>query len=142
MLMNVDSIEIKFGNGNVLEFRAGIDLENLKSECPIGGVGIVFAECSDIEALKRRAVFEFERENWYFVIVHFQGFHATVLLPSTLILAISVNNFDGCDSRTIPFKFVFKKFALSCSFHTLDPSRSMVEIVCVFCFVGQFTYRF
>lgn len=71
MLMNVDSIEIKFGNGGVLEFRAGIDIENFKSELPIGRVGIVFAKRSDIEALKCPTVFEFECENWNVVIVHF-----------------------------------------------------------------------
>ena len=63
MLMNVDSIEIKFGNGNVLEFRAGIDLENLESELPVGRVGIVFAESAHVEALERWAVFEFELDD-------------------------------------------------------------------------------
>ena len=142
MLMNVDSIEIKFGNGNVLEFRAGIDLENLESELPVGRVGIVFAESAHVKALERWAVFEFELEDRQVVVIHFQGFHTPALFPSLLVLAVAVENFHGGDSRTIPCESVFEKFALARSFCALYPRRRVVEIVGIGNFIIQLSDGF
>ena len=57
--MHVDSVEIKFSNDCIVAARAGIDIEYLELQRPVGLCFVVIAEGVHVEALLTSAVLTF-----------------------------------------------------------------------------------
>lgn len=49
--MYVDAVEVEFGYHGVVVFRAGVDVEDLELDRPVGSLGIVGTENADLETL-------------------------------------------------------------------------------------------
>ena len=74
--MHIDAVEEKFGDDGVLILRAGIDLQHLKLQRPIGFRIIMVAERTEFEALHGASVGKQERGVWFALVPHAQFLHA------------------------------------------------------------------